>query len=41
MMTGYAQEALPQKMTEAGIEVLYKPFDINQLSERAREILEK
>lgn len=39
LMTGYAQESVPAKITQAGVDVLYKPFDINRLSERAKELL--
>ncbi len=40
IMTGYAQESLPQEMVKAGVEVLYKPFDMNLLVERTGEILQ-
>lgn len=39
LMTGYAQEAVPVNISQAGVDVLYKPFDIDRLSERAKELL--
>jgi CheY-like chemotaxis protein len=39
LMTGYAQDPVPRQMTEAGVRVLYKPFDIDRLPQAACEIL--
>jgi CheY-like chemotaxis protein len=39
LMTGYAQDPLPQKMRELGIQVLRKPFDFDQLPGLAETIL--
>jgi len=38
-MTGYAQDPLPKKLSELGIQVLHKPFDFDQLPSLANEIL--
>jgi CheY-like chemotaxis protein len=40
LMTGYAQEPIPKRMTQAGIRVLHKPFDFDKLPDFAHEILE-
>lgn len=39
LMTGYAQDPMPRQMTEAGVRVLYKPFDIDRLPAVAGEVL--
>jgi CheY-like chemotaxis protein len=39
LMTGYAQDPLPQKIRELGIQVLRKPFDFDQLPGLAETIL--
>lgn len=39
MMTGYAQGAIPTRFADAGIGVLYKPFDFDTLTSIARELL--
>jgi len=39
LMTGYAQDPLPKKIAEAGIQVLYKPFDFDRLPSLADHIL--
>ena len=39
LMTGYAQDPVPRQMTDAGVRVLYKPFDIDRLPAVAGEIL--
>jgi CheY-like chemotaxis protein len=41
LMTGYAQDPVPRQMTDAGVRVLYKPFDIDQLPSVAGEILSR
>jgi CheY-like chemotaxis protein len=41
LMTGYAQEPIPKRITQAGIQVLYKPFDFDKLPDFAHEILER
>lgn len=39
LMTGYAQDPLPTRLSEAGVQVLHKPFDIGRLPILAHEIL--
>jgi CheY-like chemotaxis protein len=39
LMTGYAQEPLPEKIREAGAHVIYKPFDFDLLSSLAKQVL--
>ena len=39
LMTGYAQGPFPKRIAEAGIQVLYKPFDFNALPTLAERIL--
>lgn|SRR5512146_2931985 len=39
LMTGYAQDPIPRRMVDAGVRVLYKPFDIDRLPMLAGEIL--
>ena len=39
LMTGYSQDPVPQRMADAGVRVLYKPFDIDRLPTLANEIL--
>ncbi|MGQ0740992.1 MAG: response regulator [Alphaproteobacteria bacterium] len=39
LMTGYVQEPIPAKMAAAGVRVLYKPFDIDQLPALADSML--
>ncbi|HEY4265042.1 MAG TPA: response regulator [Micropepsaceae bacterium] len=41
LMTGYAQDPIPKKIVQAGIQVLYKPFDFDKLPDFAHEILER
>jgi len=41
LMTGYAQEPLPDKIREAGVHVIYKPFDFDMLSQLAKQLLAK
>jgi DNA-binding NtrC family response regulator len=41
LMTGYAQDPIPKRISEAGIQVLYKPFDFDKLPGFANEILER
>jgi CheY-like chemotaxis protein len=31
LMTGYAQDPVPETLTRAGIRVLYKPFNVDEL----------
>jgi CheY-like chemotaxis protein len=31
LMTGYAQDPIPENMARAGIRVLYKPFNVDEL----------
>jgi CheY-like chemotaxis protein len=39
LMTGYAQDPIPDSMTRAGIRVLYKPFNVDELSVLAQHAL--
>jgi CheY-like chemotaxis protein len=39
LMTGYAQEPLPEKIRAAGAQVIYKPFDFDKLSALAKELV--
>ena len=39
LMTGYAQDPIPDSMTRAGIRVLYKPFNVDELSVWAQRVL--
>jgi CheY-like chemotaxis protein len=39
LMTGYAQDPIPDSMTRAGIRVLYKPFNVDELSVWAQRAL--
>jgi CheY-like chemotaxis protein len=41
LMTGYAQDPVPNRIIQAGIQVLYKPFDFDKLPDFAHEILER
>jgi CheY-like chemotaxis protein len=39
LITGYAQDPLPSGMANAGVRVVYKPFDIDVLPALARQVL--
>ncbi|HEX3485650.1 MAG TPA: response regulator [Micropepsaceae bacterium] len=39
LMTGYAQEPIPKNIRDAGIQVLYKPFDFDKLPAVANQVL--
>jgi CheY-like chemotaxis protein len=39
LMTGYAQEPIPEKIKQAGARVIYKPFDFDSLTSLAQELL--
>ena len=39
LMTGFAQEPVPEGLAKAGIKVLYKPFDIGMLASWVNRIL--
>jgi CheY-like chemotaxis protein len=39
LMTGYAQEPVPDAIKRAGIAVIYKPFDLDDLAALARKVL--
>jgi len=41
LMTGYAQDPLPKRMADAGVQVLHKPFDFDTLPQVVRHILDK
>ena len=38
LMTGYAQEPVPEKMVKAGVQMLHKPFDLDKLSTLANSV---
>jgi len=40
LMTGYAQEPLPENMRNFGIEVIHKPFDFDEFVRRVQAKLE-
>ena len=40
LITGYAQDPLPQGMAHAGVKVVYKPFDIDVLPTLAKQVLQ-
>jgi len=39
LMTGYAQDPIPKKISQAGIQVLHKPFDFDKLPDFAHRLL--
>ena len=39
LMTGYSEEAVPKNLSDAGIQVLRKPFDTDRLPEIAKSVL--
>jgi signal transduction histidine kinase len=39
MVTGYAQDPLPPVLAQAGIQVLYKPYDLGELAARTNRIV--
>jgi CheY-like chemotaxis protein len=39
LMTGYAQEPVPRRMSESGVQVLHKPFDFDTLPDLVKQIL--
>jgi CheY-like chemotaxis protein len=41
LMTGYAQDPIPQKIAQAKIQVLYKPFDFDKLAGYASAALQR
>jgi CheY-like chemotaxis protein len=41
LMTGYAQDPIPKKIAQAGIQVLHKPFDFDKLPGFANRALER
>jgi CheY-like chemotaxis protein len=41
LMTGYAQDPIPKKISAAGIQVLHKPFDFDKLPDVASRVLER
>ena len=41
LMTGYAQDPIPRKISQAGIQVLHKPFDFDKLPDFANRVLER
>jgi DNA-binding NtrC family response regulator len=40
LMTGYAQEPLPDNMRNSGIEVIHKPFDFDEFVKKVQRKLE-
>ena len=41
LMTGYTEGAIPKSITDAGIQVLHKPFDVDQVPRLANKILNR
>jgi CheY-like chemotaxis protein len=41
LMTGYAQDPIPDSIVRAGIRVLYKPFNVDDLAIWAQQVLGK
>ena len=41
LMTGYTEEAIPQNIANAGIRILRKPFDIEQIPALAKSVLSR
>ena len=39
LMTGYTQDPIPENMARAGIKVLYKPFNVDELAQWAAQAL--
>jgi CheY-like chemotaxis protein len=39
LMTGYAQDPVPENIARAGIRVLYKPFNVDDLAVWAQQVL--
>ncbi len=39
LMTGYSQEPMPEAISRAGIRVLYKPFDFDELTRLVGNLL--
>lgn len=39
LMTGYSREPLPHHLTERGVQMLYKPFDLDMLPALVRQSL--
>jgi CheY-like chemotaxis protein len=40
LMTGYTQDPIPENMARAGIKVLYKPFNVDELAQWAAQALQ-
>jgi len=41
LMTGYTSEPLPKSLADRGIQVMYKPFDVDQLAQIAGQLLSR
>jgi CheY-like chemotaxis protein len=41
LMTGYTPEAVPKSISNTGVEILHKPFNVNQLPLLANRILDR
>jgi signal transduction histidine kinase/ActR/RegA family two-component response regulator len=41
LVTGFAQDPVPEKLTRAGVKIFYKPYDLDVLAASARELLKE
>ncbi|HTI86133.1 MAG TPA: response regulator [Alphaproteobacteria bacterium] len=41
LVTGFAQDPVPEKLTRAGVKIFYKPYDLDVLATTARELLKQ
>jgi signal transduction histidine kinase/ActR/RegA family two-component response regulator len=41
LVTGFAQDPVPEKLTKAGVKMFYKPYDLDVLAATARDLLKQ
>ncbi|MGE5537802.1 MAG: ATP-binding protein [Gemmatimonas sp.] len=41
LVTGFAQDPVPENLTRAGVKIFYKPYDLDVLAEEARTLLKE
>jgi signal transduction histidine kinase/CheY-like chemotaxis protein len=41
LVTGFAQDPVPEKLTKAGVKIFYKPYDLDVLAASARQLLKE
>jgi CheY-like chemotaxis protein len=41
LVTGFAQDPVPDKLTKAGVKIFYKPYDLDVLAATARQLLKE